>query len=94
MSGVVKYDVCSFVHKAINGSSYNTLKFGRNSHAYNTRSKDLLRQSTVKSKCGFKAISAFGCKLFNSLPARIRNLRPNRFQVELKLWLLENQYAD
>lgn len=93
ISGIIKYDVCSFVHKAISARSYNVLRFGRRSHAYNTRFKDLLGQPTVRSKSGFKAISAYGCSMFNSLPPRLRNIEPNRFQRELKKWLLANQYA-
>ncbi len=55
ISGIIKYDPCAFVHKAINESSYNVLRFGRRSHAYNTRSRYLFRQLvvnlTVLSRC-------------------------------------------
>lgn len=94
VSGIIKYDVCSFIHKAINGVSHNVLRFNKRSHAYNTRFRDLLWQSAVKTNSGLKAISAHGCMLFNSLPARIRNLEPNRFQRELKRWLLAQQFPN
>lgn len=92
IESLYKLNVCSFVHKAVNGKSHNSVTFEKTVHRYDTRSRKPLSVKLAKSKLGSKSITVVGGILFNSLPERIASLGDYRFRVELKEWLSELQY--
>lgn len=91
VNSIIRFNVCTFVHKAIHEQSYCTISFGRPSHSYYTRGKSLLKPPFVKSSSGAKAVSVLGSKWYNSLPRELRNAPPKLFQKELKACVLKTQ---
>lgn len=93
VESIIRYSTCVFVREAFLKHSYSTIDFQRSVHNYETRNKNLLRPTFVRTKTGSKAISAHGCSLYNMLPASLKGSPPIRFKGELKAWLLANQYS-
>ena len=86
----VQYHTCLMVYKIISGQAP---KYVSEHHERQTRSTvlDLLHISRSHSAYFDRAFSVQGPKLWNSLPADIRNSTSiNRFKCELKRYLVYN----
>ena len=93
----VQYHTCLMVYKGINGPApeyiSSMLTYVSEKHERHTRSTalDLLHIPRTHTSCFDRAFSVQGPKLWNSLPADIRNSPTvNRFKSALKRYLLIN----